>query len=172
MHQIKFFKALLVIAALITFHQQHVQAAEGDFISIAAGYYDAFDDYEAMDFRVEYRPNSIVFNIDNLKPWAGLELTSNGSLWAGGGLLYDWNFHENWHLTPSLGIGLYTQNSDDKDLDHPLEFRSQLEISYEFDFGSRLGLGFSHTSNASLGDRNPGTEALSLYWHIPLDDIL
>ena len=171
MNKTKILLAALATTALIASPHTSARAAEGDFISISAGYYDAFDDYEAMDFRAEYRPNSIVFNVDNLKPWAGLELTSNGSIWAGGGLLYDWNFTDNWYLTPSLGLGLYSQNGDDKDLDHPLEFRSQLEISYEFDCGSRAGLGFSHTSNASLGDSNPGTEVLALYWHIPLDKI-
>ena len=134
------------------------------------GYFDILDDNGAADFRLEYRPNSPVF-IDNLKPWAGLEVTTDGTIWAGGGLLYDWEFQENWYFTPSIGAGAYTEGSSDRDLDYPVQFRSQLEVSYEFDNNSRLGASFSHISNAGLGDHNPGTEVLGLYWHVPLNKI-
>ena len=135
-------------------------------LNFAIGYYDVFDEQDGFDLRAVYRPNSVVF-IDNLKPWAGLELTSQGSIWAGGGLLYDWNFKDNWHFTPSLGVGLYTDGGSDKDLDHPIQFRSQLEIAYEFENQHRIGLSLSHMSNSGLGDHNPGTEVISLNWSYP-----
>lgn len=132
-----------------------------DLLNFAIGYYDVFDDEDAIDLRVEYRPASSVF-IDNLKPWVGLEVTTEASLWIGGGLLYDWNFQDSWYLTPSFGAGLYAQGSSDLDLGHPIEFRSQLEISYAFDNDARVGLSLSHMSNAGLDSKNPGTEILSL----------
>lgn len=138
----------------------------GYSINFAIGYYDVFDKQDGIDFRVEYRPDSVVF-IDNLKPWAGVEVTSEGSIWAGGGLLYDWNFTPSWYLTPSFGVGLYTNGGSDKDLDHPIEFRSQLEVSYEFENTNRLGVSLSHMSNAGLSNDNPGTEVVSLNYSIP-----
>lgn len=140
--------------------------AFADRLNFAIGYYDVFDKQDGIDFRVEYRSDSIIFT-ENLKPWGGVEITSQGSLWGGGGLLYDLNISDKWYLTPSLGAGLYTNGGSDKDLDYPLQFRSQLELAYEFKTDARIGLSFSHMSNAGLGDKNPGTEVLSLNWSLP-----
>jgi len=163
-------KKLLLASAALSCLISPAAANEGDLISFSLGYFDAFDDNGAMDMRLEYRPNSVVF-IENLKPWAGLELTSDSSIWIGGGLLYDWNFKDNWYLTPSVGAGLYAQGSSDKDLGSVLEFRSQLEISYEFENTSRMALGVSHISNGGFADENPGAEVVGLYWYVPLDSI-
>ncbi len=142
------------------------QEQHNGLINFAIGYYDVFDEQDGFDVRAEYRSNSIVF-IEHLKPWAGIEITSEGSIWGGGGLLYDVNLQDNWYFTPSLGVGLYSDGGSDKDLDHLVEFRSQLEISYKFESENRIGLSFSHMSNAGLGDSNPGTEVISLNWSYP-----
>ena len=52
-----------------------------------------------------------------------------------------------------------------------LEFRSQIELATRFDDRSRLGLAFSHISNASVGERNPGTEILTLTYMVPVERI-
>jgi hypothetical protein len=70
-------------------------------------------------------------------------------------------------VTPSFGVGAYS-DGDGKDLGNTVEFRSQIEGGYRFDDRSRLTLALSHISNASLGDRNPGVNILSVYYHIPL----
>lgn len=137
-----------------------------DRINFAIGYYDVFDEQGSIDFRAEYRPDSVVFT-KNLKPWAGIEFTSKGSVWAGGGLLYDWQFVDSWYLTPIFGVGFYNHGSDDKDLNHPVEFKSAIEVSYKFKNDWRLGLSLSHMSNLGLGDDNPGTEVISVNWSIP-----
>lgn len=143
------------------------QDAEPSYwLNVAIGYYDVFDEQDGVDVRAEFRSNTDVL-IDNLKPWAGLEVTSQGSLWGGAGLLYDWEFEDNWHFTPSFGAGLYNAGGSDKDLDYPIEFRTQLEFSYEYESRGRIGLSLSHMSNAGLGDHNPGTEVLSLNWGYP-----
>jgi hypothetical protein len=74
-------------------------------------------------------------------------------------------------LTPSFGAGLYADGGG-KELGHAVEFRSQIEIAYRFDNRARLGLAFSHISNASIGDKNPGVEVLNVYYSLPLDGLL
>lgn len=160
----------LTTAALLTStsalaQDNNLQLPEGLW-QFSVGYYDVFDDEEAIDLRVEYRPDSVVF-VENLKPFVGAEVTSDASIWVGGGLLYDWNFANNWYATPSFGAGLYAQGSSDLDLGHVIEFRSQLEVSYEFENETRLGVSLSHLSNAGLDDHNPGTEVLSLSYSFP-----
>jgi len=138
--------------------------AHADTLGIALGRYDIDGSHGATDLRLDYEYDTSVW-LQDLKPWLGVQTTTNGSLWLGGGLLYDWQFADTWHLKPGLGAGYYNRGSNDLDLGYPVEFRSQLELSKEINAQNSLGLAVSHLSNADLGNRNPGIEVLSLYWH-------
>lgn len=137
-------------------------------ISGGIGWYDLVDsDDEAVDFRLEYRHGE---DFLWLKPWGGLEVTTDGSVWGGVGVLVDFTFFDRVVLTGSFAPGLWSEGGG-KDLGHVVEFRSQAELGYQFENQSRLSVAFSHTSNASLDDTNPGVEVLNLYYHLPLDVI-
>lgn len=140
-----------------------------DLVSFGIGYYDISDNEEAVDFRAEYRWDRPLVWL--LKPWAGAEVTSDGAIYGAGGVLIDWRLVDNIVLTPSFGAGLYADGGG-KDLGHTVEFRSQVELGYEMDDNRKISLGFSHISNASMSDRNPGTEVLSLYYHLPADELM
>lgn len=136
-------------------------------VSFGAGYYDILDNEDdSADFRLEYRPG---YEMMGFRSFIGAEATTHGSVWAGGGLLYDWKPTDNIYINPSFGVGLYAPGGADKDLDYPIEFRSQIEGGYVLESGSRVGLAFGHISNASLGDDNPGTEILNVYYHVPVN---
>ena len=60
-------------------------------------------------------------------------------------------------FTPSFGVGYYDDGSG-KELGNEIQFRTNLEISYELKNDNRIGLSFSHISNANIGDKNPGVE--------------
>lgn len=141
-----------------------------DYVSIGLGVWDITqDDDTATDLRIEYRDGeSLIWEI---KPWAGLEVTTDGSVWGGAGILADFNVTDNIYIVPSFGVGLYAQGGNDKDLDYPIEFRSQLEAGYQFDNQQRVGVSFGHISNADLGDDNPGTEILNVYYHVPVGEL-
>ncbi len=143
-------------------------AAEADFLSIGAGWYDFNDDEGAVDIRLEYRPEWKF--LWHLKPWVGLEATYDGAVYGAGGVLVDIFFGRRLVLTPSFGAGLYA-NGGGKDLGLVVEFRSQLELGYRFDDRSRLSAAVSHISNSSLDDNNPGTEIATIYYHLPLDSL-
>lgn len=155
---------MLAAVALISLAPLSAQAADG-LLGVGVGYYDVFDEDEAVDFRVEYRAATPCFW--EIKPFVGAHVTTDGAVYALGGFYGDINLSPEWTLTPSLGAGLYSDGGG-KDLGHTVEFRSQLELGYNFDNGSRLSGGLAHISNASLGDRNPGTEILSLNYYFPL----
>lgn len=145
-------------------------SADPSYMSFGAGIWDVTqDDDMATDFRVEYRHGDPLFW--KIKPWGGVEFTTDGSVWGGAGILADFKPADNIYITPSFGVGLYAQGGSDKDLDHPIEFRSQLEAGYEFNNTHRLGVAFGHISNANLGDDNPGTEILNVYYHIPVGSL-
>jgi hypothetical protein len=140
------------------------------FLSFSLGLYNTLDNPKSVDLRIEYRPAKAIF-IKELRPWAGLELNSELSLWAGAGLLLDMKLADNIYLTPSFGLGYYTHGSSNHDLNYPLEFRSQIELAYQMENEGRLALAFSHLSNASLGRNNPGTEIVSIYYHLPVNGL-
>lgn len=97
--------------------------------------------------------------------WLATVKFSDDTLYAGAGVYRDFELGAGWVLTPSFTPGLYT-SEDKSDLGHSIEFRSMLELSWR---GPRFGVGlsFAHLSNAGLGDRNPGTETLTLVVIVP-----
>ncbi len=134
--------------------------------SVGVGYADIRDgDNESADFRLEYRHGE---DFLYLKPFAGVSIDSKGGKWAGIGVLMDFVFYDQFIVTGSIGPGAW-DNGDSKDLGHALQFRSQIELGYQFEGKSRLSVAFSHLSNASLSSQNPGIEVLSLYYHLPFD---
>ena len=62
------------------------------------------------------------------------------------------------NITPSFTPGWYTQGGG-KDLGHPIEFKSEVQLSLDLTEGSNLGMSYNHVSNASLGDKNPGANS-------------
>ena len=62
-------------------------------------------------------------------------------------------------FTPSFTPGLYSKG-DGKDLGHVIEFKTEIQISYEFSSNSEIALSYNHISNADIGNRNPGSDSV------------
>ena len=141
------------------------QADDPAFLSFGAGYFDFNRQKDpGAEFRVEYRS---AYKLWQLKPFVAAAGATTGHGFIGAGVLMDIYFGRRLVLTPSFAPHVYFGGNNKLDLDYPLEFRSQLEMAYRFDDRSRLGLAISHYSNAGLGDGNPGTETVSVYYSIP-----
>ena len=157
------FAAVVVLAT--TLAAPPADADDPSFLSLGVGWYDFDDDDQALDLRAEFRSSYKFLGV--VKPWLGVQITSDIASYAVGGILIDMFFGRRVVVTPSFGVGAYS-DGDGKDLGNTVEFRSQIEAGYRFDDRSRMSLALSHISNASLGDRNPGVNILSVYYHIPL----
>ena len=95
--------------------------------------------------------------LGTLSPITGGFVTENQALYAYTGV--EWNFDIGLlNLTPSFAPGLYGEG-DGKDLGHILEFKSEVQASFNFSESSKLGMSYNHISNASLGDKNPGANS-------------
>ena len=147
------------------------------------GYYDVKLDgdsnNEAWDYRYErifdYSLHEIgpsSYEFFNLKPFAGIESTSDSAYFLIAGVYLDDNIGtlltgepSNFIFTPSFGTGYY-KDGDGKKLGNSIEFRTTLEISYQLKNNNRIGLSFGHISNANLGANNPGVEILSLSYQV------
>ncbi len=142
--------------------------------------FDGSEKNQATDFRYEYRSDKTLFDIgpeeDNfffLKPFFGFEYTNDSASYILTGIYIEDNLGELFEgnenklfFTPSFGAGIYNDGSGKK-LGNDLQFRTSLEISYQLENKNRIGISFSHISNANLGDKNPGVEIISFSYHIP-----
>ncbi len=159
-------------ATLFTTPFIHTDPAPVDtpYLSAAVGYFDVLDNSprnQAVDIRGEIDPNWVWYKhgILTIKPYAGGEVTTDGAVFAFGGVKFDAQYH-NIYFTPTFAPGAYFHGGG-KDLGSVLEFRSGMEVGYQFDNHQRIGLNFSHTSNAGISDTNPGVEVLSVTFHQP-----
>ena len=150
----------------------------------ALGFYDVkFDgsaSNQATDFRYERRFGNTLFDIgpeeDNffyLKPFAGIQLTSDSASYIIAGIYLEDNLGQlftgkesNLIFTPSFGVGYYDDGNGIK-LGNKIQFRSTFEISYELKNKNRIAGSFGHISNANLSNINPGVEIISFSYQIP-----
>ena len=142
--------------------------------------FDGSEKNQATDFRYEYRSDESLLDIgpkeDNfffLKPFFGIEFTNDTASYFLTGIYFEDNLGElfegdksKYFVTPSLAAGIYDDGSGKK-LGNDIQFRTSLEVSYQLENKNRIGISFSHISNANLGDKNPGVEILSFSYHIP-----
>ncbi len=142
-----------------------VQAADDPaYLTFSAGAFGVRkSDTLAAEFLVQYRSN---YQLWFLKPHAGAMVTSDGSLYGFAGLLSDFHWG-NIVFTPSTAIGGYYAG-DGIDLGHAAEFRSGLEVAYQFENKARIGVGVYHMSNLVFGDQNPGSESVTITYSYPL----
>jgi len=95
--------------------------------------------------------------LGKLSPVTGGFLTENSAfyLYTGVQAEYELGFLT---LTPSFAPGYYN-SGDGKDLGHPLEFKTEIQVSFDLSDTSNLGMSYNHISNASLGTKNPGANS-------------
>ncbi len=159
------FLALLVLLAQPAIADGIKLAKDPAYLTLSGGYFDINRQKdEGGEFSLEYRSDAELWIF---KPFAHVAYVTNGMSFVGAGVLIDVQVGDNWIIQPSFAPTWWRGKTDDLDLGYALEFRSRLEVAYRFPDKSRLGLSFSHSSNASLGDTNPGTESLMVNVSIP-----
>ncbi len=142
--------------------------------------FDGSSSNYATDIRFERRFDKTLINIgpkeDNffyLKPFVGVESTTDSALYLLGGIYLEDNLGKlligeknKWNFTPSFGLGYY-DDGNGKKLGNKIEFRTTLEISYQLNNDDRVGFSLGHISNANIGSKNPGAEIVSLSYQKP-----
>ena len=95
--------------------------------------------------------------LGNLSPITGAMITADSATYFYTGVQAQYKFGA-LNVTPSFAPGYYNEGSG-KDLGHPLEFKSEVQLSLNLPKDSELGFSYNHLSNASLGDKNPGANS-------------
>ena len=95
--------------------------------------------------------------LGKISPVTGFLITGDSSTYLYSGVQAEYNIGK-MNITPSFTPGLYGKG-DGKDLGHMLEFKSEVQLSFDVLKDSELGFSYNHISNASLGDKNPGANS-------------
>ena len=95
--------------------------------------------------------------LGTISPVTGFLVTADTATYLYTGVQAEYNLGKI-NLTPSFTPGLYGQG-DGKDLGHLVEFKSELQLSFDLFKDSELGFSYNHISNASLGEKNPGANS-------------
>ena len=124
------------------------------------GNFDFSDDKQkAILMGFQHQDQSLYRNtfLGNISPITGGFITENSAAYIYTGI--EWNVDLGGMVfTPSFAPGLYHEG-DGKDLGHVLEFKSEVQLSYETSEKSSFGVSYNHVSNASLGNKNPGANS-------------
>ena len=141
-----------------------VSVAEENFketeLNIFTGMFDFSDDKQASGILGLQHQNEELYRksfLGNLSPITGVFLTEKNAfyLYSGVQAEYDLGFLT---ITPSFAPGYYNYG-DGKDLGYPLEFKSEIQMTFNLSDSTNLGMSYNHISNASLGSKNPGANS-------------
>ena len=129
-------------------------------LNFFTGMFDFSDDKQSSGlFGLQHQNEDLFRNsfLGKLSPITGGFLTEKSAfyLYSGVQAEYKLGFLT---ITPSFAPGYYNYG-DGKDLGYPLEFKSEVQMSFDLSDSSHLGISYNHISNASLGTKNPGANS-------------
>ena len=157
-------RSALAVAVVLCLAAVPLGAAEPRSLAFSAGVFNFSKSEKQVEVGMEFRTPTPLWG---MAVTAGLAGTQDQSLWVFGGLRRDFSLGEGWLVTPAFAVSLYSQG-DGKDLGGPLEFRSAVELGYEWANRTRLALAIYHLSNAGIYDHNPGSNSMILTYSFPL----
>ena len=157
--------ALTILTALLTlcfinFGSLAEDNSNETELNIFTGMFDFSDEKQHAGLFGLQHQNDELFRksfLGKLSPITGGFITENSAfyLYTGVQAEYELGFLT---ITPSFAPGYYNYG-DGKDLGHPLEFKSEVQMSLNVSDTAQLGMSYNHISNASLGKRNPGANS-------------
>lgn len=125
-------------------------------------------DNSSAQYGMEYRFKTLFRPWDfGLRPSIGFTVANDHAKYFYSDLKHDFYMNDRWLITPSFGAGYFRHSSEIK-LGSKLEFRSGVELAYEFKNHVRAGFAIFHLSNASTAKNNPGTEVAVFSLSIPM----
>ena len=132
--------------------------------NIFAGMFDFSDDGQRASLLGVQHQNEELYRksfLGKISPITGGFLTKNNAfyLYTGVQAEYELGFFT---ITPSFAPGYYNEGGG-KDLGYPIEFKSEVQMSFDLGDSSQMGMSYNHISNASFGTKNPGANSYMFY---------
>ena len=156
---------LLVFLALFAFSFQGTAEENSNEteLNIFTGMFDFSDHKQSSTMFGLQHQNEELYRksfLGKLSPITGGFLTEKSAfyLYTGVQAEYELGFLT---ITPSFAPGYYNYGQG-KDLGYPLEFKSEVQMSFDLGESTQFGMSYNHISNASFGSKNPGANSYML----------
>ena len=128
--------------------------------NVYTGMFDFSDDGKRSAlFGIQHQNENLTRNsfLGTISPITGFMFTEDNAGYLYTGVQAQYKIGS-MNVIPSFTPGLYSEG-DGKDLGSPLEFKSEVHLSFDVLKDSQLGFSYNHISNASFGDKNPGANS-------------
>ena len=155
-----FISFFLLFFAFSSIAEEKTLNDQSNEISFFTGTFDYSDHGKRSTlFGFEHQNENLVRDsfLGTLSPVSGFMLTENNAAYAYTGIQAQYSLGK-LNIIPSFTPGIYGKG-DGKDLGHAIEFKSEIQLSFDIFSQSELGISYNHISNASLGDKNPGANS-------------
>ena len=129
-------------------------------LNFFTGMFDFSDDKQSSGLLGLQHQNEELFRnsfLGKLSPISGGFLTEKSAFYLYSGVQAEYELGS-LTITPSFAPGYYNYGNG-KDLGYPLEFKSEVQMSFDLSDSSHLGISYNHISNASFGTKNPGANS-------------
>ena len=153
----------LISFSFLSFANSADEKSNNTELNFFTGMFDFSDDKQASGILGMQHQNDELFmktNSGKISPITGGFITSKNAFYLYTGAQYEMDFGF-MTITPSFAPGYYNYGNG-KDLGYPLEFKSEVQLSFDLGDSSHLGMSYNHISNASLGTKNPGANSYML----------
>ena len=147
---------------IISFILLGTSVSKAGDLSVAFGNFDYSDKSKKasmLDLTYGFAENKTSTFLGEVVPVFGAFVTADSAAMIYSGAKIDYRFGS-FVVTPSFTPGIYSKGNG-KDLGHAIEFKSQINLGFELGPNTNVSAGYSHVSNASLGDKNPGANSYS-----------
>ena len=108
---------------------------------------------------IQHQNDALFIDMENGKfsPITGAFITANNAFYIYTGVQAEYQLGS-FVITPSFAPGYYGEGNG-KDLGYPIEFKTEVQMSFDLSDTTHLGMSYNHISNASLGNKNPGANS-------------
>ena len=156
----KLYFIIMLLISVSSAYGEEIKFEKTTELNVYSGMFDFSDDGKKASLIGIQHQNEMLNRdtfLGNLSPITGAMITADSAAYFYTGVQAQYKFGS-MNITPSFAPGIYSQG-DGKDLGHPLEFKSEVQLSLDLPKSSQLGFSYNHLSNASLGDKNPGANS-------------
>ena len=129
-------------------------------LNFFTGMFDFSDDKQASGLIGLQHQNDELFRksfLGKLSPISGGFLTEKNAIYLYTGIQAEYEIGS-LNFTPSFAPGYYSQGNG-KDLGSVIEFKTEVQVTYDLSEATHLGMSYNHISNASIGSKNPGANS-------------
>ena len=151
---------LMLVALTKNIYADELKPSDNHQFNFFSGVFDYSDSGKNSELFGIQHSNEDLFKdtfLGKISPITGFMMTADSATYLYTGVQAEYEIGK-LNLTPSFSPGYYT-SGDGKDLGSPLEFKTEVQLSYNLLPGSKLGYSYNHVSNAGLGDKNPGANS-------------